>query len=88
MNTSFKTGSFLSSLVITAAGRATWFAQDLNRSRLDDFYWLLACIGAVNLAFYMLVAAKCSVSYTVIGRSRRRIEIGDGRPEVRLQRKA
>lgn len=60
-------GSFLSSLVITAAdrassrgGRAGWFAKDLDRSRLDLFYWLLTCIGAVNLAFYALVATKCS----------------------------
>lgn len=60
-------GSFLSSLVITAAdrvssrgGRASWFAKDLNRSRLDLFYWLLACIGAVNLIFYALVAARYS----------------------------
>jgi dipeptide/tripeptide permease len=65
-------GSFLSSLVITAAdrassrgGRASWFAKDLNRSRLDLFYWLLACIGAVNLAFYALVATKCSYKQTV-----------------------
>lgn len=65
-------GSFLSSLVITAAdrassrgGRAGWFAKDLNRSRLDLFYWLLACISAVNLAFYALVATKCSYKQTV-----------------------
>ncbi|XP_066385759.1 protein NRT1/ PTR FAMILY 5.6-like isoform X1 [Miscanthus floridulus] len=65
-------GSFLSSLVITAAdrassrgGRASWFAKDLNHSRLDLFYWLLACIGAVNLAFYALVATKCSYKQTV-----------------------
>ncbi|XP_062212871.1 protein NRT1/ PTR FAMILY 5.6-like [Phragmites australis] len=60
-------GTFLSSLVITAAdrassrgGRASWFAKDLNRSRLDLFYWLLACIGAVNLVFYVVVAARYS----------------------------
>ncbi|OEL25019.1 Protein NRT1/ PTR FAMILY 5.7 [Dichanthelium oligosanthes] len=60
-------GSFLSSLAITAAdrvssrgGRASWFAKDLNRSRLDLFYWMLACIGAVNLVFYAVVAARYS----------------------------
>jgi len=60
-------GSFLSSLVITAAdrassrgGRASWFAKDLNHSRVDLFYWLLACIGAVNLAFYAVVATRYS----------------------------
>ncbi|XP_062214123.1 protein NRT1/ PTR FAMILY 5.7-like [Phragmites australis] len=69
-------GSFLSSLVITAAdrassrgGHASWFAKDLNRSRLDLFYSLLACIGAVNLVFYMLVAARYSYK-TVKGAAR------------------
>lgn len=65
-------GSFLSSLAITAAdrassrgGHASWFAKDLNHSRLDLFYWLLACISAVNLAVYALVATKCSYKQTV-----------------------
>ena len=62
----FGAGAFLSSLVITAADRASWFAKDLDRSRLDLFYWLLACIGAVNLAFYALVAAKYSYKQTVV----------------------
>jgi dipeptide/tripeptide permease len=53
-------GSFLSSAVITAADRAGWFGKDLNHSRLDLFYWLLAAIGTVNLAFYTFVAARSS----------------------------
>jgi dipeptide/tripeptide permease len=60
-------GSFLSSAVITAADRASsrggrvgWFGRDLDHSRLDLFYWLLAVIGAVNLAFYTFVAARSS----------------------------
>lgn len=60
-------GSFLSSLVITAAdrassrgGHASWFAKDLNHSRLDLYYWLLTCIGAVNLVFYAVVATRYS----------------------------
>ncbi|KAL6650571.1 hypothetical protein ACP70R_009496 [Stipagrostis hirtigluma subsp. patula] len=60
-------GSFLSSLAVTAAdrvssrgGRASWFGKDLNHSRLDLFYWLLACIGAVDLVIYMLLAARYS----------------------------
>jgi len=70
----FGAGAFLSSLVITAAdrasslgGRASWFAKDVDGSRLDLFYWLLACIGAVNLqASYALVAAKYSYKQTVV----------------------
>ncbi|KAL6636618.1 hypothetical protein ACP70R_024190 [Stipagrostis hirtigluma subsp. patula] len=76
-------GSFLSSLVITAAdrvssrgGRASWFAKDLNRSRLDLFYWLLACIGAVNLVFYVLVAAR--YSYKTVNKAGRVVDDKDG----------
>ncbi|KAJ1292924.1 hypothetical protein BS78_01G027900 [Paspalum vaginatum] len=73
-------GSFLSSLVITAAdrvssrrGRASWFAKDLNHSRLDLFYWLLAGIGAVNLVFYAVVAARYSYKAVKAGS-----KVGDG----------
>jgi hypothetical protein len=59
-------------VVITAAdrassrgGRAGWFAKDLDQSRLDLFYCLLAVIGAVNLAFYTFVAARSSYNKTV-----------------------
>ncbi|KAL6893789.1 hypothetical protein ACP4OV_007887 [Aristida adscensionis] len=68
-------GSFLSSVVITAADRvssrgggAGWFAKDLNRSRLDLYYWLIACIGAVNLVFYVAVAARHSYKAVQTGR--------------------
>ncbi|CAN6302965.1 unnamed protein product [Urochloa humidicola] len=60
-------GSFLSSLAITAAdwassrgGHASWFAKDLNHSRLDLFYWMMTCIGAINLVFYSVVATRYS----------------------------
>ncbi|KAF7062011.1 hypothetical protein CFC21_068656 [Triticum aestivum] len=66
-------GSFLSSLVIAAADHVSshggrrdgWFGKDLSRSRLDLFYWLLAAISAVNLGFYVLVAARYSYKQTV-----------------------
>ncbi|KAL5211053.1 hypothetical protein ABZP36_006676 [Zizania latifolia] len=61
-------GSLLSSLLITAVDHVTshggrtagWFGKDLNSSRLDLYYWLLACIGVVNLVFYMVVATRYS----------------------------
>ncbi|KAK1642934.1 hypothetical protein QYE76_060739 [Lolium multiflorum] len=61
-------GSFLSSLVISAADHVSshggrrdgWFGKDLSRSRLDLFYWLLAGICAANLVFYVLVATRYS----------------------------
>ncbi|KAG8061565.1 hypothetical protein GUJ93_ZPchr0003g17597 [Zizania palustris] len=70
-------GSFLSSQLITAVDRVTshggraagWFGKDLNSSRLDLFYGLLACIGVANLVFYMAVATRYSYK-TVKGAAR------------------
>ncbi|KAA8516366.1 hypothetical protein F0562_016659 [Nyssa sinensis] len=58
--------SFLSSLLITVVDHITeksgqsWFGKDLNSSRLDNFYWLLAAITAVNLCIYVWVARQYS----------------------------
>lgn len=59
-------GNFLSSLVITLVDRVTekggrsWIGKDLNSSRLDYFYWLLAGITAGNLCIYAFVATRYS----------------------------
>ncbi|KAK1354665.1 putative peptide/nitrate transporter-like [Heracleum sosnowskyi] len=58
--------NFLSSFLITIVDRATekggksWFGKDLNHSRLDYFYWLLAAISALNFGVYLIVAQRYS----------------------------
>ncbi|GMN47750.1 hypothetical protein TIFTF001_016924 [Ficus carica] len=58
--------NFISSLLITAVDHVTeksgksWFGKDLNSSRLDKFYWLLAAMTAANLFFYVLLARRYS----------------------------
>ncbi|KAI3966164.1 hypothetical protein MKW92_035381 [Papaver armeniacum] len=59
--------SFLSSFLITIidhlterGGRRSWFGKDLNHSRLDKFYWVLASINAVNLLVYTYLARRYS----------------------------
>ncbi|XP_057807969.1 LOW QUALITY PROTEIN: protein NRT1/ PTR FAMILY 5.6 [Salvia miltiorrhiza] len=58
--------NFLSSLLITVVDHVTersgksWFGKDLNSSRLDYFYYLLAAITAANLAVYALVVRSYS----------------------------
>ncbi|WOL06955.1 protein NRT1/ PTR FAMILY 5.6-like [Canna indica] len=59
--------SFLSSFLITAVDRVTsrgakgsWFAKELNESRLDLFYWLLAALSGVNLCCYVYWARRYS----------------------------
>ncbi|XP_074591476.1 protein NRT1/ PTR FAMILY 5.6-like [Curcuma longa] len=57
----FGVASFLSSLLITAVDRATtWFARDLNGSRLDSFYWLVAALNAVNICVFVCIARSYS----------------------------
>ncbi|KAL1549187.1 protein NRT1/ PTR FAMILY 5.6-like [Salvia divinorum] len=58
--------NFLSSLLITVVdhlterGGKSWFGKDLNSSRLDYFYLLLAGITAANLAVYFFVVRRYS----------------------------
>ncbi|XP_051131685.1 protein NRT1/ PTR FAMILY 5.6-like [Andrographis paniculata] len=63
--------SFISSLLITVVDRATerggksWIGKDLNSSRLDCFYWLLAGITAANIAVYAFIASRYSYKNVV-----------------------
>ena len=56
-------GSFLSSWIISLveiasskSGGEKWLGNNLNRSHLDHFYWLLAGLSALNLCLYVWVA--------------------------------
>ena len=58
--------NFLSSLMITVVDNITekhgksWFGKDLNTSRLDKFYWLLAIMNMLNLWVYVILARRYS----------------------------
>ncbi|KAJ6871236.1 protein NRT1/ PTR FAMILY 5.6-like [Populus alba x Populus x berolinensis] len=58
--------NFISSLLITAIDHVTgrfgksWFGKDLNSSRLDYFYWLIAGMIAANLIVYVFLARRYS----------------------------
>ncbi|XP_007009172.2 PREDICTED: protein NRT1/ PTR FAMILY 5.6 [Theobroma cacao] len=55
-------GSFLSSFLIiivdhiTRKGGKSWIGKDLNISRLDNFYWMLAAINLLNFCAYIFLA--------------------------------
>ena len=60
-------GNFCSSFLITVVDHATemssgrsWFREDLNKSRLDNFYWLLAAMSALNLCVFVFLAKRYS----------------------------
>lgn len=56
--------NFISSWLITIVDDVTaktgksWFGKNLNSSRLDNFYWLLAAITAANLGVYVVLARR------------------------------
>ncbi|KAE9611018.1 hypothetical protein Lal_00015804 [Lupinus albus] len=56
--------NFLSSVLITIVDHVSgkngksWFGKDLNSSRLDKFYWLLAVITAIDLFFFVFFARR------------------------------
>ncbi|AES79371.1 putative proton-dependent oligopeptide transporter family, major facilitator superfamily [Medicago truncatula] len=58
--------NFISSVLITIVDHITkkngksWFGKDLNSSRLDKFYWLLAAITTVNLFLFVFFARRYS----------------------------
>ena len=57
-------GSFLSSFLIIIVDHVTggngngWIGRDINMSRLDKFYWLLAVLGALNMCCFVLLARR------------------------------
>lgn len=61
--------SFLITIVdhITEKGGKSWIGKDLNSSRLDNFYWLLAVITAANLCVYVVLAKR--YTYKIVQRS-------------------
>ncbi|KAF7848599.1 hypothetical protein BT93_L1814 [Corymbia citriodora subsp. variegata] len=55
--------NYLSSLLISIIHRATaraesgnWLPEDLNKGRLDYFYYLIAALGVLNLGYFLLCA--------------------------------
>ncbi|KAG2326509.1 hypothetical protein Bca4012_035466 [Brassica carinata] len=58
-------GSFLNNLLITVVDSLAddfsgkrWFGKNLNSSRLDWFYWLLAGLTGANICVFMIVAKR------------------------------
>ncbi|GLT43802.1 hypothetical protein SLA2020_177330 [Shorea laevis] len=58
-------GSFLSSFLIIVVDHITekvagksWIGKDVNMSRLDNFFWFLAALSALNLCVYVFLASK------------------------------
>ncbi|KAL3635425.1 hypothetical protein CASFOL_019972 [Castilleja foliolosa] len=52
-------GYFVSSLLVSLVDKATggkWLMSDLNEGRLDNFYWMLAVLGVLNIIVFLVFA--------------------------------
>ncbi|XP_022154049.1 protein NRT1/ PTR FAMILY 6.3-like [Momordica charantia] len=52
----FFVSSFLVTIVHKITGDKPWLADNLNKGKLYNFYWLLAILSALNLGVYLLCA--------------------------------
>ncbi|KAH7430326.1 hypothetical protein KP509_09G093500 [Ceratopteris richardii] len=55
-------GSWISSLLVTIVRHVTgysdgWILDNINRSKVSHFYWLLAILSAVNFIFFLICAS-------------------------------
>ncbi|CAN1232637.1 Protein NRT1/ PTR FAMILY 6.4 [Linum perenne] len=54
-------GFFVSSLLVSVVDKVTdkiWLRSDLNRGKLNNFYWLLSALGVVNFLVFLVCARK------------------------------
>ncbi|KAH9314055.1 hypothetical protein KI387_022682, partial [Taxus chinensis] len=61
--TSISAGSYLSTLLVSTVhkftsqnGRQNWLPANLNRGRLEYFYWLITLLQMLNLLYYLVCA--------------------------------
>ncbi|KAK6157307.1 hypothetical protein DH2020_011555 [Rehmannia glutinosa] len=54
-------GYFVSSLLVSLVDRVSdgkWLMSNLNRGRLENFYWMLAVLGVLNLGLFVVFAMR------------------------------
>nr|GEZ77927.1 protein NRT1/ PTR FAMILY 6.3-like [Tanacetum cinerariifolium] len=54
-------GFFVSSLLVTIVHKVTgdsepWLADNLNKGKLYNFYWLLAVLSVINIGLYLIAS--------------------------------
>lgn len=62
-------GFFVTSLLVSLVDRVThksWLRSNLNKARLDYFYWLLVVLGAFSFLVFLVFAMKHQYKADVI----------------------
>lgn len=70
----FALSNYLSGLLISTVHRTTkgaatgdWLPEDLNKGRLDYFYYLVAALGLINFGFFIVCAKWYKYKGTAVG---------------------
>ena len=53
---------FLVDKISSRRENPSWFQDTLNRSRLDNYYWVLAALTTANMVLYILVSIWCHIN--------------------------
>lgn len=59
--TTLSTGFFVSSLLVSIVDKVSkkrWLRSNLNKGRLDYFYWMLAVLGTLNFILFLVLAMR------------------------------
>ncbi|KAJ4982134.1 hypothetical protein NE237_032971 [Protea cynaroides] len=59
--TSISMGFFVSSLLVSLVSKVTknaWLRNNLNKGRLENFYWMLAVLGVVNFLVFLVFSTR------------------------------
>ncbi|KAF6159126.1 hypothetical protein GIB67_032743 [Kingdonia uniflora] len=59
--TTLSMGFFVSSLLVSVVDKVTnnsWIRNNLNKGRLENFYWLLAVLGVINFLIFLVFANR------------------------------
>ncbi|XP_071906917.1 protein NRT1/ PTR FAMILY 6.4 [Coffea arabica] len=53
-------GYFVSSLLVSIVNtvNGSWLRSNLNRAKLENFYWMLAVMGVINFLVFLIVARR------------------------------
>ncbi|XP_058782887.1 protein NRT1/ PTR FAMILY 8.1-like [Vicia villosa] len=65
-------------VILTTGGQEKgWLRNDLNKSKLDWFYWVVAAINAINFLVYLMVAKFYKGKESVVARSDNMVELNN-----------
>ncbi|KAE8699468.1 Protein NRT1/ PTR FAMILY 1.2 [Hibiscus syriacus] len=61
--------------ITSKGGKDSWVSSNINRGRIDNYYWVLAILSFINLFYYLL----CAWAYGPTGRQATKVKVLPGR---------